>query len=1615
MNSFSEEPHKAKPRIKHLRKPHTYLCQKYAWYDLWHQNKHHRKVHYEILAVYLVCLSLGFFYIFQPKSSIAATSFSANYDSGSLNADYTLSGTASSKLARKDSATPDDPTDATIASPGYDSSAGASLTAPGQTMKYKVSDSGFNNMDPQKGEIEMNAKVPFDMTGFDKTIGQGTADDVDYDTATGYYYLSDPTNHRIIKTKPDGTGFKAMGTYGTGKCQFDSPRAILYDSTHDYVFVADYINSKIYRTNMDCTEWSVLGGISNPDGFGFAYDPATEDLYFPDSRNYRLVKSKIDASDRAYWGSSGSGTGQFSAYPMAVAYDPATGYLYIGAGTTITKTKWGGDGWTAYGSNGTGADQFKQINDLYYDASTDYLYITDAGSNSRIVKTKFGGEGWTTYGVAGDGSRGTFGQPHGIYYDSDNDAIIVTDLAANSIRTKIDGSIWEPLWRTSFNWNSGMAYDSSTGYFYIVDTNRIIKTKFDKTGWQTFGSYGSGINQFKSPARLSYDQATGFLYITDTSNYRIVKTKFGGEGWTTLGLQGSGQGQFLGPGAVTYDSATDYLYVWDGQSSGGVRIVKTKIDGTGWATYGSYGSGTNCFNNAAGNIIYDAASGYLYIADTLNSRIVKTKFGGEGWTTFGTGGSGVNQFSWLRDFYYDPASQYFYISDTNSNTRIIKTKFGGEGWTTFGSNGMGTNQFRNELGINYDPATDYVYINDTGNNRIVKTKMDGTGWATFGGSVTEDTRTLFKTTGSYPFEITFSNATNRISVWLSKGLFLNNVISDPVTLTAGSWHDFKFSYNNASGEAKIYIDGTVIKSQINSTFASLSSIGTEFYIGGETASASTKAWNSPIDNVVLRTVSADTTPPSNPDTIVSALNQSGGNVNLISGNWYNYPAPYFSWSGASDNNPDYIKDYFVYFGTSASADPAQDGSVVSATHFTPSNMEDGQTYYLRIKARDKEYNVATSTWQAFVFKYNGGIPPTAPRNLSYQKCTATNEDPCAGGTTTANAPTDLNRFSFNWINPDNKPADLIAYYHWTVNVVPTATNTNKTENSSLPAGAYATQQGKNTLYLIAEDKNGIIDYANYASIDFYAQTTAPGTPTGLLQFDSSNRDTKEYATTLKWTAPDIKGNNFEGYQIYRYTSGEADTCSQIPVNNFSKIGETSENNSGYFDGGLASQYYCYFVEAADNVGATSAPSTIISIKPTGKFTTAPILSGKPTASIGASTLAVTWQTKESNHPCEPSVVVYDSTGQTSITRQGPGQLSEGVNHSVKVTGLRSKTDYLYQAFCRDVDGNTMESEKLKISTDAVPAIYDINITDKSLHSAVINFKTATSAESKVYYTTDSKYNDTKETAKIIGEPDANQSVRLSDLAPDTTYYFRITGTDKEGNEIRTENSFATPPIPVIYGLQLQPVKSEPTTTYDVYWTTNVPTSSEVKFTASGKEAKTAAKADLEREHQLRVKELEDHAVYTIVASGRDEFGNYVEYKAPDVTTPVDTRPPKISNLSVEMRSTGNGSSQKTQIVVYWETDELATSMIEYGSGISGDTYQSKSQNDSTLTNTHVVILSEMEPTKLYHLRAVSDDKAGNEGTSPDTSVITSKTQKSVFEIIFNSLANSFNWLSKIFK
>jgi hypothetical protein len=170
------------------------------------------------------------------------------------------------------------------------------------------------------------------------------------------------------------------------------------------------------------------------------------------------------------------------------------------------------------------------------------------------------------------------------------------------------------------------------------------------------------------------------------------------------------------------------------------------------------------------------------------------------------------------------------------------------------------------------------------------------------------------------------------------------------------------------------------------------------------------------------------------------------------------------------------------------------------------------------------------------------------------------------------------------------------------------------------------------------------------------------------------------------------------------------------------------------------------------------------------------------------------------------------------------------------------------------------------------------------------------------------------------------------------------------------------------------------------------------------------------EHKMVIRGLFPDTSYILTVRGKDLIGNEAVSDTIRVTTASDTRAPQISGLSVESTNSPPSNSvaqpSSSQLIVSWNTDEPATSQVEFGEG-SGTEYSQLSQEDQDLSYNHVVIVSGLTPSKVYHLRAISKDGAGNISKSVDTVTITPKATDNAFDLVITNLKEAFGFLGNL--
>lgn len=658
-----------------------------------------------------------------------------------------------------------------------------------------------------------------------------------------------------------------------------------------------------------------------------------------------------------------------------------------------------------------------------------------------------------------------------------------------------------------------------------------------------------------------------------------------------------------------------------------------------------------------------------------------------------------------------------------------------------------------------------------------------------------------------------------------------------------------------------------------------------------------------------------------------------------------------------------------------------DGSYTTQSVPDYSNIAEGiNTIYFR--TWDNAGNVTTSYTTA-ALKVNTSGAPSSPQNVSASPSTNTS-----------------NSFSFSWQKPSSFVGDAngsTLNYCWTVNVLPSVNNCNWTGNgvTSLGAGPYATQPGSNTFYVVARDESSNINYDTYAQATFTANTSAPGSPVNPDVVDASIKATSNWRLALTWEVPTNPGSGVANYKIYRSTDNT----------NFSVVATTTATS--LVDVGLSQQDYYYHVKACDSANNCGVSSATVTKFPTGRYTSAASLTANPKVSeVSTRKASISWSTDRVSDSkvqlgTKPGVYANDEVSNSN----------QVTAHEINLTNLSAGTTYYFRVKWTDEDGNTGTSSESSFVTSPAPVVKEVNTKKVNLNSASIGFISKGAAKVKIYYGKSESFGGTKIINTSIAE--SSYSTDLDSLEDGSKYYYKIDTFDDDGNEYEGNIfSFTTPQKPKIANLKFEPVTGEPTSTQRITWTTNVPANSAITYGVSGSAGSDMSNAELKTDHEIIIRDLADNSEYFLVAQSRDADGNLATSDKQIFHTALDTRPPKVLEISVESTIRGTGSEARGQLIVNWKTDEPSTSQVAYGEGSTGSTTTSQSTEDANKTTDHTVVISDLSTAKVYNVSALSKDKAGNQAKSEPQSAIIGRASESVLSIIFNTLQKIFGFLGK---
>lgn len=167
-----------------------------------------------------------------------------------------------------------------------------------------------------------------------------------------------------------------------------------------------------------------------------------------------------------------------------------------------------------------------------------------------------------------------------------------------------------------------------------------------------------------------------------------------------------------------------------------------------------------------------------------------------------------------------------------------------------------------------------------------------------------------------------------------------------------------------------------------------------------------------------------------------------------------------------------------------------------------------------------------------------------------------------------------------------------------------------------------------------------------------------------------------------------------------------------------------------------------------------------------------------------------------------------------------------------------------------------------------------------------------------------------------------------------------------------------------------------TSTATITWSTNEAATSHIDYGQTSDYDSMSASATLVTSHTIRLSDLLPATTYHYRVTSADESNNvatssdlvFTTSSLPDITAPG------ISGLSV--------SPEEAYADIFWNTDEPASSMVEYGPSATYTASTTEIDASPGVTS-HIVRIEGLRPCVTYHYRVISVDASANEVVGND--------------------------------
>lgn len=1478
---------------------------------------------------------------------------------------------------------------------------------------------------------------------FSSLGGFGQPSGLSIDKFNQKLFVADKNNNaiQVMDYTSNSLAFDHTVTYTDS---FSFPTGVAFSSTTGKLYIADTSGSRLVSCDYDLangstTNWQTMGGLNLPADI--VIDEISQTGYLSNTGDNEIIL--IDLAGGAMSASSTIAISSAKGLALSpnrqklisTSYQTSGKLVYMD--TPVSGNSFG-DNISTIGDIGSGVSQYNSGKDVFVDSVNFKIYVIDA---TRVIRydsgyggTKFG-DNWQVFAS----TTNPFISPEGIFVDTASDKVYIADKhriirfdTGNAGGTSF-GSNWEEVVLAgSPVWIKDIFVDTASpkkAYFFVKLLNGTITLNVFSAGeadfgqdMVEFGSTGIGDYQFMTPNSLYFDHATDYVYFTDDFTPRIANFKINlatgtTSDWHAYGLSGTLFGAWLDTrNSALYVSADQYIYKVDigadnsftGDSTytdnvstrfkaiygdtvnnklflidNAYRIVRTDISATvnTYYTSGAYTSGaydTGQKNLDWGLLSWDSRTNGQTMTVKARSAQSSDMSDATPWNSCAnlTNGQDLDSYACIKES--DRYIQYEVIMGTNYDLESPILNDIGLDFSYYPSNQTLTSSIYNSLDAgnvlgliswNENQNDAFVYASISLRSATSAADISSAAWQTI--------------------DVPNDCAKNSISGTVDCDF--NLLRADLPTLYDGlNDQFFQYRLNLLSpGDVAPTIDSIDMKYVIN--------ISPE----AEITNAPIQATDGTVQ-INYRVRDLDTNSGATAGRVFAGLQYWNGSA----------------WVTASTSDFSQASDIGLVDVAVASTTDWTDYSLtwLASTSFSGQYFATTSGFKVRITAYDGEIANNTGFGTSSDFRLDTLPPASAKIMIDASQTTGTNQIAGLAFEAIDDSAVEMR------LGLDPNLADAGG---WSPFIATTST-------------------------ILPDDPESV--YVQFR--DAFLNTTAiisathPAAPANEMIRDITNPSAEIFQLFMAWKK-DTDPANFKQYVIFR-SEDEGLTYDQYTTISSSSINYFFDNNFE-FDGGVVTKKYYYRIAIENLNGDRSHYNLSLSDIPDGQGVdmNPPVITNVSHSATSTQSATIVWDTNvEANSTVGFSETPGDFTNISGVAtmRDNAGNFGQ---HRVVITGLTASTTYYYQVRSTDAFGYTVIQDKdaldvpYSFTTQPGPIISGVSTSSVTETSATISWNTNLPADSTITYSASTSFANALQVTNSDTFELAH-SMTLQNLALNTKYYFYVTSRDEEGYEAIGKNlvdeeyvnfeftTLADAAFPVSTSttcsksgdsaLLVSWFAEKPAISRLLYGTSQGNYASSTSFTSNFDTAQTALIENLlasttyyfitvnadqtnnfstssEFACATNEKLISENEALTQVqnaySTGRNDGASSVPASAGGGVLIIDKND-KTAPLITDARVMDVSTSSARLI---WQTDESASSFVEYGTTINYDSNWGRPE----LTKAHISEIRGLQPGTVYHYRLSSADGSGNLAKSEDRVI---KTLTVSDELLSNGLASS---------